>query len=51
MDYCAAGHDLTLPDAYIHLANGNRDCRQCIVATKGKRPKVSNHPTKGAFDG
>lgn len=39
MNVCSAGHDLTLPNAYIYGANGNRLCRTCVMANGHKRGK------------
>jgi hypothetical protein len=46
MTTCSAGHDLTLPDAYLYLPSG-RVCRECA---KPKRRKMKDS-TKidGAF--
>ena len=51
MEVCSAGHDLTLPDAYITTSSGNRACRECVRRDKGKKPAASQKSTKAAFDG
>lgn len=42
---CEAGHDLTRPQAYLHLPNGNRVCRLCHYARlpKSKQMKGDYH--------
>lgn len=43
--HCAAGHDLTEPDAYVYLGGGARHCRQCAIAAKGTAGKRSGWKT------
>lgn len=31
---CAAGHDLTRPEAYVYSASGTRACRECLEAAR-----------------
>lgn len=34
---CPNGHDLTLPGAFLYIANGQRVCRTCAASNARKR--------------
>ena len=40
-EVCGNGHDLTVEDAFVYSASGNRSCRQCAQVKRGK-PKFRN---------
>ncbi len=46
---CEKGHDLTVPNAHIYDASGNRKCRACVTESSGSKRREK--ATYGAFDG
>ena len=36
---CPKGHDLTIEDAWLYGASGNRECRECALARNPNRSK------------
>lgn len=45
---CPVGHDLTAPSAYLYRNSGQRECRECVMKSSGKKKKIV---TKGVFNG
>lgn len=44
---CLAGHDLTQPEAFIYIANGNRICRACASAKPRNRSNNTGYADMG----